>query len=156
MRGDEFIPMACPICKCELYTVTSIKQYEGGNFIQAVRCANNTCKHTIGFLEPNVVTSKLTAIDTVLQQVSTLLAKIEPHFKIKPTNIPKADADALAVDAHQNQYPQIPKGAKFNPGEPQLDQTSTGMQKKDNKPPQGATPAEDPASSDPEADQSLE
>ncbi len=156
MRGKEFTPMACPVCGCEVYTVRSLKQYESSVYIQAVSCANDTCRHTIGLLEPNSVISKLSIIDITLKRVSNLLDKIEPQLGIQAPD-PKIPAkDPVAVPDHKNIYPQIPQTMKYNRGIPQDDnpQDHPMSANQSQQPGEKISPGEDPESSDPEADQS--
>lgn len=157
VRGKEFIPMACPICDCEVYTVISSKQHQNGDFIQSVKCANESCQHTIGLLEPNSVISKLNNIDVVLNRVQGLLNEIEPKLGMQnKLELEKQAADAVPVQANQNKYPKIPLGTQYNPGIPQQKispekpEAPMGAQPLNAKP----NPEEDPASPDPEAGQS--
>ena len=159
VRENEFIPMGCPLCGSELYTVKSIKQYESGGFIQNVKCANQNCEHTIGLLEPNSIISKLSTIDIVLKRATEVLTKIEPQLGIIASKQETPAPDAVPVKAHQGIHPEMPKGTKYNTGNPQLDQvddrtfSASGSKTEPNPP----TPdEEDPLSSPPEADQSLE
>ncbi len=159
VRGKEFIPMACPICDCELYTVISRKQHESENFTQSVICANESCKHTIGLLEPNSVISKLNNIDIVLNRVQALLNEIEPKLGVKDNfALEKPAADAVAAQANMNNYPKIPPETKYNPGTDQqeIPQEKPGVMTGSQPPAAQPSPAEDPESSDPEADQSPE
>jgi hypothetical protein len=154
VRGKEFIPMACPMCNCEIYTVISTKQYNNENYIQSVMCANESCKHSIGLLEPNSIISKLNNIDIVLNRVQGLLNEIKPKLGA----LEKPSADAVAAQANKNIYPKIPTGTKYNTGTPQQEippEEPIGMTGS-HPAPAKPNPATDPESSDPEAGQSPE
>lgn len=157
VREKEFIPMGCPLCGCELYTVKSIKQYEHDVFIQNVECANESCKHIIGQLEPNSIISKLSGIDTILKRATEVLEKIEPELGVIPPKQQAPAKDAVPVPAHQGIQPQIPKDTKYKTGEPQLNQMNDKKMGAPGSEPSPRTPIpdqEDAESSDPEADQS--
>ncbi len=133
-------------CKCgsKQFAISRVRLNYTGPYLEAIVCTNPNCKITYGQVEPSSITTNLAQINEVMAQVEKSLETFNNFLSNQSSSVHSNAAQTTAAAK------SIGAGAGNHTPTPT---TQNGIN------PNGTAevnPAEDPESSDPEADQSLE